>query len=212
MAKFSGTASFELVYSSVAVALLNPLEAPLSIDQQDMLKFLHRPVGVGQTMDGSTTISSTRDRIEVAIGASKLEVREMSGEVAIASDKIPTVLVGFMGLLANPGLKSYGVNHVLDFHADDAVQLLTNKLFDRALVKKFSLTSGGAVLVLDKAPKKWTVKLDVRNTTDVNINLNASETVQKLPNTAQIGKEIREQYGELQSFLAETLGLLNVTS
>ena len=195
--------NIDVVISTIAV-LTPPPAQPKSIDQRDLQRVLARPLSIGQTPDG-IIVSSQRDQIEVIAGGNKINVRDLSGRKTFSESRIPPVLHFF---LDTPQITSYGVNFVIAVPCAEAPQWIRDNILSTQISEKTGKTviGGAGVLKIAFGNKTWNIKLEPREDAYMNVDFNASEETQQLPENGRLREELQEQYDALVGFLNE-LGL-----
>ena len=203
-----GVAPLDLIMVTVAVVYADDVE--VSVDKEQLFEILHPPVNLGSTPDGQTVISSSRDQVEVLLTPRRINVREVSGNIETAPARVAQVLYWFIDrFFSQSPVVSYGINFVSEAQVEDprgwiAAQLLNTK--GLAPLGKLE-GSGGVNIILDRSPKRWTVKFDApQERQRITIDLNSHETVGALPDVATLPREIAQHYGDLNASLIE-LGL-----
>jgi len=153
-------------------------------------------------------ITSARDQIEVHLASNKVDVRDLSGELDQAQSKVPRILNEFLAVLSSPPVTSYGVNFILDIRIQEPDQWLANHLLDPTLSGKLGtqLSSQLVVLIFNQPPKIWTVRFESRDSSRININLNASEGVRVLPGLERLAEDMVTQLEAVHKLLTR-LGL-----
>lgn len=191
-----------LVVSTIAVIVEPSADFNPNLSQDQITSVLSRPITVGQTADGQVSINSSRDQMDVHLLGNKLDVREGSGEIARAQTKIPTVLYGFLDMLSNPPITSYGVNFIVEVARDNPDQWIGSKFLNPALIKDIEPTISCSLTVLkfNREEKTLVVRFESRPDS-ISINFNASEQTNTLPDPDQLGKELGKQFQGLADLI-----------
>jgi hypothetical protein len=193
----------EIVTSTIAV-LFEPLSSPPKLDERDLTAVFRRPLGVGQTPDGQLIVSSSRDQAEVILGINKVDVRDLSGDIAIAKTGIPKRLRAFLELMSNPIPRSFGLNFIIEFAMADSRMLLANNLLDSAkFVQSGTELRSDSVSLIFKhnSGKSWTLRFSTPSNEAMTLNFNASEEAEKLPDGGALGDQFETQYQELVKYV-----------
>ena len=196
----------DLIVTTIA-AVLQPIDPPRGIDLNGnvLATILKRPLTVAEGPRGQISVTSNRDQVEVQLFPNKIDVRESSGDVAQARNKIPGIIHGFLAtILAAETIRTYGINFILEVTVESPREWLGNNLLDHALASKLgtSPSSNLVALVFDRPPKTWTVRFEAQPDAKLNVNFNASEHRGVLPSLEQLEEEVGEQYDRLKAFLA----------
>jgi hypothetical protein len=199
----------EIVTSTIAV-IFDPLTSAPSINERDLMAVLRRPLGIAQTPDGQFIVSSNRDQAEVILGANKLDVRDLSGEIANAKARIPQRLSALLKLISNPHLKSFGINFIVEFAVAEAQKALANNLLksDTKFQSGAELRSDSVSLMFQHSSgKAWTLRFDSRDNQTVSLNFNASEQSENLPGGDELGLQLESQHQQMVEYV-KILGLV----
>ncbi len=198
----------ELLISSIAV-LYQPSDPlnPISIGGEQLASVLRQPLNIGQG-PGVLVATSSRDQVEVQFAPTKIDVRELSGEIAQGVRKIPEILYKFLPILGQVKIQSYGINFILETDVEKPNWWLGDKLLDPRLSSTLGASPSCDVIVLgfEMPPKERKVRFEARLGDKLIVNFNASELTDALPNSSRLGEELREQYSALTELLAQ-LGL-----
>jgi hypothetical protein len=207
MVTLANRSQVELILSTIAV-VFQPGESPRQIDigGEALTAILRRPLTVAQGPD-ILIVTSNRDQIEVQIFPNKIDVRELSGDIAQGRSKIPRIVHEFLSILTDMRIQSYGVNFNLEINVERPREWLGNNLLNPGLAESGTTLSSNLVsLVLERPPKVWTVRFEAQADDKLNINFNASEHTETLPNRENLDNELKAQYEALKEFL-DHLGL-----
>ena len=189
--------------STIAVITAPPPQ-PRSIDQKDLQQVLTRPLAIGQSPEG-LVVSSQRDQIEVMVGGNKINVRDLSGEPRFSESKIPPILHFFLG---SSQITSYGVNFIITVPRVEPLQWMRDNILSPQISERTqkTLMGGAGTLKIAFEHKTWNIKLEPGEGDTINVDFNASEETQQLPDNARLCQELREQFDALLRFLND-LGL-----
>ena len=173
-----------------------PPETAPAITPEVLGTVLHRPVGIGQSPDGTVVVNSNRDQIEVHIHRNKLDVRDLSGELEKATVKVPQVVSKMMNILfsdSTPSIQIYGVNIVIDTPMNEPDTWIGKTFLKDELVPFFgsTISSNGVSIRASEDPKTILVKIESRENSLVNINFNASERMETLPSATQFAEDLK---------------------
>ena len=97
----------DLLGSAIAV-VYDSLSTPGNFSAETLRGFLRPPLYVNPSMD-SFRVMSHRDQVEVLQSPYRTEVRDLSWNVEEASQKLPGVLTGVLGLLGDVNPRSYEI-------------------------------------------------------------------------------------------------------
>ena len=191
---------------STIVALIVPTSEPTNVDPKDLGPILTPPLTFGQG-PGGFLISSQRDQMEVMAGPNRIEVKDLSGQNAFATRKIPTVL-GFFVKVGSSKLISYGINFILVVPCPKPDTWIVDNVLARDTSEKTgrTLLGGGVSLKILAGEKVWRVKLDPTEGDHMTVDFNASQNTEQLPSQEALKTELTEQFEALMSFLNQ-LGL-----
>lgn len=200
-ARFQGgeiLADIDLVLATIAI-LFEPPQAAPAITQEQIGDVLHRPINIGQTPDGRLIINSTRDQIEIQLFPNKIDVRDLSGELAKAKEKVPEVVSEIINLLLpdpSPKIQTYGVNIVVEFPMTEPNTWIGETFLKDELGTVFAspLSSNEIAIRAIEPPKTIMVKISSRENSRVNINFNASEEMESLPDVNRLAKDLGSYY------------------
>jgi len=189
--------------STIAVITAPPAQ-PRSIDQKDLQQVLTRPLAIGQSPEG-LLVSSQRDQIEVIVGGNKINVRDLSGEPRFSQSKIPPTLHFFLG---PSQINSYGVNFTIAVPRVEPLQWLRDNILSPQISERTrkTLIGGAGALKIAVEHKTWNIKLESGEGDTINVDFNASEETQQLPDNGRLRQELQEQFDALLRFLND-LGL-----
>ena len=189
--------------STIAVITAPPAQ-PRSIDQKDLQQVLARPLAIGQSPEG-LLVSSQRDQIEVIAGGNKINVRDLSGEPRFSESKIPSTLRFF---LEPSQINSYGVNFIIAVPRVEPLQWMRDNILSPQISEKTqkTLIGGAGTLKIAAKQKIWNIKLEPGEDDTINVDFNASEETQQLPDNDRLRQELQEQFDALLRLLND-LGL-----
>lgn len=195
--------NIDIIMSTIAVITAPPAQ-PRSIDQKDLQQVLTRPLAVGQSPEG-LLVSSQRDQIEVIAGGNKINVRDLSGEPRFSESKIPSTLRFFLG---PSQIKSYGVNFIITVPRVEPLQWMRDNILSPQISEKTqkTLIGGAGTLKIAAEQKIWNIKLEPGEDDTINVDFNASEETQQLPDNDRLRQELQEQFDALLRLLND-LGL-----
>ena len=196
-------ASIDIVMSTIAVIIATPAQ-PRSIDQKDLQQVLTRPLAIGQSPEG-LLVSSQRDQIEAIVGGNKINVRDLSGEPRFSESKIPPILHFFLG---PSQINLYGVNLIIAVPRVEPLQWMRDNILSPQIPERTqkTLIGGAGTLKIDAEHKTWNIKLEPGEGDTINVDFNASEETQQLPDDDRLRQELQEQFDALLRFLSD-LGL-----
>lgn len=198
-------AEIDLVLATIAVLFEPPAAAP-AITQEQIGDVLHRPINIGQTPDGRLIINSTRDQIEIQLFPNKIDVRDLSGGLDKAKEKVPEAVSKIMALVfkdAPPNIHTYGINIVVEIPVVEP-NIWMGKTFLKDELSAFfgpPITSNEIAIRANEPPKTIIVKIMSRDDSRININFSASEETESLPDMERLAEE-------LEIFHARTLKLV----
>ena len=192
-----------IIMSTIAVMTAPPAQ-PRSINQKDLQQVLARPLAIGQSPEG-VLVSSQRDQIEVIVGGNKINVRDFSGEPRFSESKIPSILRFFLG---PSQINSYGVNFLITVPRVEPLQWIRDNILSPQISERTqkTLIGGSGTLKIAFEHKTWNIKLEPGEVDTINVDFNASEETQQLPDDARLCQELQEQFDDLLRFLND-LGL-----
>jgi len=195
--------NIDMIMSTIAVLIIPPAQ-PRSIDQKDLQQILTRPLAIGQSPEG-LLVSSQRDQIEVIAGGNKINVRDLSGEPRFSESKIPPTLHFFLG---SSQISSYGVNFIIAVPRVEPLQWIRDNILSPQISERTqkTLIGGAGTLKVATEHKTWNVKLEPGEGDTINVDFNASEETQQLPDDDRLRQELQEQFDALLRFLND-LGL-----
>ena len=193
--------SIELFTTTIAVTF-DPVE-PVPLSGESFQKVMRAPLKVSQGLDGSITIASSRDHVEVSLWPNKLDVRVIGDEISGAVTKVPEVLLGVVEVLPPLKMRSYGINFLLESNLEqDGTTWVGKKFLNESLGELGPrLSSDSIKFSFGNPPKVQTVVLQINNMTRLIVNANASEQVSDLPTKEQLGGDIASQYEFLRELL-----------
>ena len=159
-------------------------------------------LNVGQTVDGSVAITSTRDQMEVRLSPSKVDVRDLSGQPKRVPKEIPRVITKVWDLLQDPVMKSYGINFVLEVPMAEPKVWLGDRFLATSLKSELDdLSSDQISISFEQKIKTQTIRFQAVRDSRININSNASQTAESLPALEQLQDELAAQYEALIALL-----------
>ena len=205
MGTLSGT---ELILCSIATVFTSSHgPARATISEKTLQGLLKPPLNIVDDPMRGLLINSTRDQIEVTLTTGKVDVRDLSGDLNHASNRISAVVHEFMDCLSDYELVSYGINFIVKFTGADSKEILLRQMLSPEIVERLGrgVSSNSINLVLEGQPKVLTLKFDLRSNTDVNINFNASENTATLPRAADLTGDIQAQYNQLLGILGQLM-------
>jgi len=199
------TDSIYVTMSTIAVVSDEP-PSQVSLSDKELESILKRPFTIGQSPAG-TVVSSQRDQIEIIAGGNKLNVRDLSGDVEFSESKIPTILDFFIKKIEFQ-ISSYGINFIITVPCAEPGQWIRDNILAPNISEKISKTvlRGAAVLNIASGDKTWNIKLDPGESNKINVDFNASETTEQIPDQDRFREELQEQFDGLRQFLSD-LGL-----
>ena len=196
----------DLLFSTVAV-VFDPIQnmPAFRITDETLTEILKHPLNLGNAPGGQIVISSPRDNIEVQISPNKIDVRDLSGDIAHGQSEIPRVSSGFIELFDNPNLISYGINFVVEIANDNPALWVANRLLHADLSEYFGdeVTSNQVSLMFPNSDKDITLQIGARGRNQLHVNFNASQNTSNLPSNEDLSEEIAQQYQILQSKLVQ---------
>ena len=198
--------SVYLTMSNIAVLTEIP-DQPVSIDQNTFGHMLTPPLNIGQTIGGQLVISSPRDQLEVVLVGNRIEVRDLSGKTEFSERKIPKLVGDLLQFITAP-VKGYGINFHLTIKHDNAAQWLVDLIFSHEIKERTgkSLVGGSATLRMEHKSKMWQITLQPRSVSELQVDFNAHENTQQLPQEEHLQGEMAEQFDALLETLTD-LGL-----
>lgn len=190
--------NIDIMMSTIAVITAPPAQ-PRSMDQKDLQKVLTRPLAIGQSPEG-LLVSSQRDQIEVIAGGNKVNVRDLSGQPRFFESKIPPILRFFLG---SSQINSYGVNFIVVVPRVEPLQWMRDNILSSQISERTqkTLIGGAGTLKIAFEHKTWNIKLEPGEGDTINVDFNASEETQQLPDDARLCQELQEQFDALLQFL-----------
>ncbi len=195
----------DLLVSTIAV-IHDAVPSPVNLFSEETLRGLVRPpLNVFPTMD-SFRIVSNRDQIELVLSPVRSEVRDFSGDVEKASSKLSDVLKGLMGLLAEPVVRSYGINFLLESRYEEteevAVWLGQHFLRDNLTGDLGTPVSCDEITFsYEREDKSQTINIEVTGDSTVIINSSASEQTDALPDKSKLEVELKSQHDYIFNLL-----------
>lgn len=198
---------FDLIIASIAFLFAAEVpKEPVPITSDQLSSILRPPLAIGQAGDGLTSISSNRDQIEIQFGVNKLDVRDLTGDIEKARDKVPRIMQAFLALLDEPReFRSFGLNLIGEFSTNDPNAWLASNFLNPDLDGTFDMnfSTDAVSLIAERLPKEWTIRFQARKGDTINVNFNASEFSGELPDQRQLEGELAEQFAALTDFLAK---------
>lgn len=200
----------EILTSTIAVVFppLNNIE----LDEEMLTSCLESPVNVSQFPDGGTLISGARSQMEVVLHPNKVNVRELSGDRELGAKRIPKVVHSFLGFLNVEQPSSFGINYLLEIMCENPSEWVGGKFLAPGLSETFKpasqLRSNNLDVVIERHPKLWTIRFQVRRNDRVQIDFNSSEELgdQPLYEGDVLCQQIVEQGRQLASVVGEIKG------
>lgn len=196
----------DLTMSTIALLVHEPTSPP-RISDADLRPLLRSPLQIGQLGNNESIISSNRDQIEVLCSSAKINVRDLSGGNDFTSSKIPAIVHAFFGLYKTT-IRSYGINFIITVDMDVPEVWIGKNLLNAALSEKTGkkLLSGRANISLRADSKTWNIQFERNAEGKLEINFNASEEADELPEIERLKIELGEQYQGFRSLIL-SLGL-----
>lgn len=190
----------DVTISTIAV-LTEPSQQALAFDQKELEQVLTRPLSVVQS-PVSLVVTSQRDQLEAVLSGNKINIRDLSGRTDFLPSKIPTVLNFF---IQKSGLQviSYGVNFIITVPCVQPAQWIAKNLISSRVLEKTGKTPIGRMCVVSvmSGHKTWNIKLEPIDDSMLNVDFNASEETQQLPDVNTMLDEMQEQFDGLLEFL-----------
>ena len=204
----SETERLELLVSTIAV-VFDPTHQPSPISiPSDLTGILRQPVNVSGDPLGQLVLTSTRDQTELILSGNKIDVRDLSGKLDQGVAKIPRIVHELGALLGNPGLRSYGINFILELSKDDATNWLATNLLSPVVRESLEgqLSSNHINLTLHRPPKTLAIQLASSVVDKINVNFNASGEATELPSAEHLRQDMDDQYRTLIGLLEQLEG------
>ncbi len=194
------TNKIDITISTIAVVTEPPQQA-LAIDQKELEQVLSRPLSVVQSPT-ALVVSSQRDQLEAILSGNKTNIRDLSGRKSFLESKIPIVLNFFIQRFASQVI-SYGVNFIVTVPCVQPAQWIANNLISSRVSEKTGKMPVGRMCVVsvESGRKSWNIKLEPIDDKTLNIDFNASEETQRLPDVKTMHDELQEQFDGLLKFL-----------
>ena len=202
----SESTKLDLLFSTIAVVFEPIQNVPaFRITDEILTDILRHPLNLGNAPGGQIVISSPRDDIEVQISPNKIDVRDLSGSIEHGQTEIPRVVNAFISLLQNPTLISYGINLVVEVVNENPAQWLAKNLLHPDMNEHFgdNVSSNQISLMFSNSDKDVTLQIGSRVRNYLNMNFNASENTNVLPNVNILSEQLAEQYQYLDSTLRQ---------
>ena len=174
----------DLMFSTVAVVFEPTPDLPVfRITDEVLTNILQHPLNIGNSPGGQIVIGSPRDNIEIQLAPNKIDVRNVSGDNVTGEESIPHILHGFLQILDNPALVSYGINFVVELPVAAPAHWIANQLAHPQMQEYFgdNLASNRMHLQFQDGQKDVTLQIGVRGDGHINMNFNASENISVLP-------------------------------
>ena len=152
------------------------------------------------------TVTSHRDQTEVLLSATSTDVRDFSGDVAGASNKLPELLEKVLEWLSVETIQSYAFQLSLEYRGDDTEDM-TKWLGPRILNDNFEKTAWRRCVpsVVDvsfrQGAKVHTLELKVIDASTVMILSSISQGTEALPGRDSLGHELAAQYDNVMDTL-----------
>lgn len=190
----------DVTISTIAVLTELPQQA-LAIDQKELEQILTRPLSIVQSPT-SLVVSSQRDQLEAILSGNKTNIRDLNGRKTFLKSKIPTVLNFFIQRFASQ-VTSYGVNFIVTVPCVQPAQWIANNLISSRVSEKTGKMPVGRMCVVsvESGRKTWNIKLEPIDDKTLNVDFNASEETQQLPDVKTMRDELQEQFDGLLKFL-----------
>ena len=194
------TNKIDVTISTIAI-VTEPRQQALAIDQKELEQVLTRPLSVVQS-PVALVVSSQRDQLEAILSGNKTNIRDLSGRKTFLPSKIPTVLNFFIQKFALQVI-SYGVNFIVTMPCVQPAQWIANNLISSRVLEKTGKTPIGRICVVSvrSGRKTWNIKLEPIDDSTLNVDFNASEETQQLPDVNTMHNELQEQFDGLLKFL-----------
>ena len=194
------TNKIDVTISTIAVVTEPPQQA-LALDQKELEQILTRPLSVVQS-PAALVVSSQRDQLEAILSGNKTNIRDLSGQTTFSQSKIPTVLNFFIQRFALQVI-SYGVNFVVTVPCVQPAQWIANNLISSRVSEKTGKIPVGRMCLVsvESGRKTWNIKLEPIDNMTLNVDFNASEETQQLPDVKTMHDELQEQFEGLLKFL-----------
>ena len=192
-------AKIKVVMSTIAILTAPPQQSAIS--QQEVEQILTPPLTIGQTSEG-LLVSSQKDQIQVIAGGNRTNVRDLSGRKTFSRNKIPSILHFFVDRFKLQ-LTSYGVNFIINVPCIEPVKWIGDNIISSQVSQKTkkTLIGGTATVKIAAGQKTWNIKFEPSGDKMIEVNFNASEETQQLPNQLRLREELQEQYHALLGFL-----------
>ena len=194
----------DIILCSIATVFTSSRGPARATISEEILKdLLKPPLNVIDDPMRGLLINSTRDQIEATLTTGKVDVRDLSGDLCHASNRIPAIVHGFMGCLGDYAMVSFGINFIVNLARSDSKEILRRLSLSPEIIERLGrgVSSNSMNLVIERQPKVITLKFDLSSATEVNLNFNASEDAATLPREDYLRDEIKAQYTQLLSIL-----------
>ncbi|MFC2073059.1 hypothetical protein ACFLUU_10285 [Chloroflexota bacterium] len=189
----------DLSMATIAIITVPPQQS--GINQQELEKILTPPFTIGQSLEG-VLVSSQKDQIQVITGGIKTNVQDLSGRKGFSRNKIPSVLHFFVDRLKLK-VTTYGVNFIINVPCMEPVKWIGDNIISSQVSKKTkkTLIGGTATVQIAAGQKTWNIKFESRGDKGINVDFNATENAQQLPNQKRLCEELQEQFQALLELL-----------
>ncbi len=187
--------------SMATIAIVTVPAQQGGVSQQELEQILTPPLTIGQSPEG-LLVSSQKDQIQVITGGIKTNVRDLTGRKKFSRSKIPAILNFFVQRFALQ-VNSYGVNFIITVPCIESGKWIGDNIISTQVSQKTgkTLMGGAAAIKTAVGQKTWNIKFEPRDDKVVNVDFNASEDTQQLPNQKRLREELQEQFDALLSFL-----------
>ena len=193
------TKKVDLSMATIAIVTAPPEQS--GINQQELEQILTPPLMIGQSPEG-LLVSSQKDQIQVITGGIKTNVRDLSGRRTFSRNKIPAILHFFIDRLKLK-VTSYGVNFIINVPCIESIKWIGDNIISNQVSQKTgkTLIGGMATVKMASGQKTWNIKFEPSSGKMVQVDFNASEETQQLPNQPRLREELQEQYHALLGIL-----------
>lgn len=194
------------------VAVVFPPPTHIELDEELMASSLESPISVSQFPEGGTMISGARSQMEVVLHPNKLNVRELSGDIGRGANKIPRVVHSFLEFLKVEQPSSFGLNYLLEVVCENPSEWVGSRLLAKDLTDTLKpankLRSNNLDVIVERPPKVWTIRFQVRRRDRIHIDFNSNEELsnEPLPSGESLSQQLVEQGQELYEFVRKLKG------
>ena len=187
--------------SMTTIAIITALPQQSAISQQELEQILTPPLIIGQSPEGML-ISSQKNQIQVIVGGIKTNVRDLSDRKTFSKSKIPAILDFFVKRFTLQ-VTSYGINFVINVPCIEPAKWIGDNILSTQVSQKTgeTLIGGTATIKIASGQKTWNIKFEPKGDKVINVDFNASEDTQQLPNQKRLREELHEQFHALLKFL-----------